>query len=118
MTPNQRQKQISIVSRIIEHHAKAKRKFEHKFDNTPQKNLNPGLSEEDLKYIHECYWFNEWTEQLNKLKKGIEMNDVNNNQVAAEQILGIPQAQGLPTKETSVFTQSQEQVGDESEVAA
>ena len=46
------------------------------------------------------------------------MNDVKNDTVAAEQILGIPQTQGLPTKETSVFTQSQEQVGDESEVAA
>ena len=59
------------------------------------------------------------------LTRGITMNDVKNDTVAAEQILGIPQTQGLPTKDTSVFaeergvyTQSQEQVGDESEVAA
>jgi hypothetical protein len=50
------------------------------------------------------------------------MNAVNDNKMAAEQILGIPQSEGLPTKETSVFTQSQQQVGDEyyysTEVAA
>ena len=53
------------------------------------------------------------------------MNDVNNDkmgnytpEMAAQQILGVPKSEDLPTKDTSVFTQSQEQVGDESEVAA
>lgn len=60
-----------------------------------------------------------------KTTKGNVMNDVNNDktdnhtpEMAGRQILGIPESEGLPTKDTSVFTQSQEQVGDESEVAA
>jgi hypothetical protein len=55
---------------------------------------------------------------INKLK-GKVMNDVKNDQVAAELVpQGTPVQEEIRQGQEVFYTQSQEQVGDESEVAA